>query len=125
MPSPWDYRADQRQGVNWERKYYIVLADESNQPLYEYARMIGKIYSKTKSSRQAEFVVPRKENERVYFIQYSDAKNAMIQIGRTSVSNTPVGRYHLLVMQTYENEPVACLPYYVKREITNGNPKAE
>lgn len=117
MPSPWDYRSDQRQGVNWERKYYIVLADETGQPLYEYVRMVGKIYSKIKSSRKAHFAPLDKKNERIYFIQYSDARNAIVTIAKATAANVPVGRYLLMVTQTFENEPVVSLPYYVEREI--------
>lgn len=117
MPSQWGYRPDQRQGVNWERKYYIVLADESGQPLYEYARMVGKIYSRIKSSRKAYFAPLEQKKERIYFVQYSEARNAMVTIAKTGVANVPVGRYLLLVTQTFENEPVASLPYYVEREI--------
>lgn len=117
MPSQWDYRSDQRRGVNWERKYYIVLADEAGQPLYEYARMVGKIYSRIKSSRKAYFAPLDKKNERIYFIQYTEARNAMVTIAKTGVANVPVGRYLLLVTQTFENEPVASLPYYVEREV--------
>lgn len=117
MPHPWDYQSDQRRGVNWERKYYVVLADETGQPLYEYARMVGKIYSRIKSSRKAYFAPLDKKNERILFIQYTEARNAMITIAKTDVANVPVGRYLLLVMQTFENEPVASLPYYVEREI--------
>jgi hypothetical protein len=117
MSSPWDYRDDQRRNVNWGRKYYIVLADESSNPLYEYARVVGKVYSRVKSTRKAHFVKLGEKTERVYFVEYQQARDAMIQIGRTSVCNVPVGRYNLLIVQTFENEPVACLPYYVKKEV--------
>jgi hypothetical protein len=117
MPNPWDYKSDQRQNVNWGRKYYIVLADESSNPLYEYARVVGKVYSRFRSTRKAHFVKLGEPIERVYFMDFQQARRAMIEIGSTAVSNVPIGRYHLLVVQTFENEPVACLPYYVKKEV--------
>lgn len=117
MPSPWDYRDDQRRGVIPPRRYYIVLVNEKMEVPYEYSRMVGKFYSRNKSTRKALFMPTEVEHERVYFDQYQAARRAMIEIGSAPVSNVPVGHYNIQIRETNSDEPIAVLPHYVKKEI--------
>lgn len=117
MPSPWDYRDDQRRGVIPPRRYYIVLVDANQVVLFEYSRMVGKFYSRVKSTRKALFMSPDEKHERVYFDQYQAARHALIAIGSTPVSNVPVGQYDIQIRETYTEEPLVVLPHYVQKEI--------
>lgn len=118
MPSPWDYRDDQRRGVIPPRRYYIVLVDENLTPVYTYSRLVGKFYSRVKSTRKALFIKTEEPHERIYFDQYNYARYALIEIGKTPVSlNVPVGQYNLQIRETNSDEPVAVLPYYVVKEV--------
>lgn len=120
-----DYKANQREGLVPPGRYYIVLVDDTAEPVYEYSRMVGKIYSRLKSTRKAYFMPVGQVNERVYFDQYQPASRAMIEIGKTSTCNVPVGRYNLQVRYTTNNECVAVLPYDVKKEVTNEQLEAQ
>lgn len=120
MPSPWDYRPDQREGVIWERGYYLLLADEdTREPRYIFSQMKGKNYSRNKNTSKSYWEELTREHDRVRFHSYNSARYAMIEIGRANASNVPIGRYVILVLQTFDNEIVATLPLEVKRTISN------
>lgn len=104
----------------WERGYYLLLADETTrEPKWIFSQMKGKVYSRNKNTSKSYWEELTTEHDRVRFHDYNAAKFAMIEIGRAPVSNVPVGRYVILVMQTFDNEIVATLPYEVKRTISN------
>ena len=119
MPSPWDYRSDQRAAFLLASRYFIVLADEKMNPLYDYAYMKGAKYSRMKNTGKGFFVPIDEPAEQVRFDSYNVARSALITIGSTPVANVPVGQYNLVVVRTVDWEPTVVLPYYVTEEIPN------